>query len=38
MPNRAAQRFYRREGFVEVGTEPPAPPDTVPVIRMEWRA
>lgn len=38
VPNRDAQRFYRREGFVEKGTEPPTPPDTVPVIRMEWRA
>lgn len=38
VPNEAAQRFYRREGFVDVGTEPPVPPDTVPVIRMEWRA
>ncbi len=38
VPNRAAQRFYRREGFVETGREPPTPPDTVPVIRMEWRA
>ncbi len=38
VPNVDAQRFYRREGFVETGTEPPVPPDTVPVIRMEWRA
>ena len=38
VPNRDAQRFYRREGFVDAGTEPPTPPDTVPVIRMEWRA
>ncbi|KIC42444.1 GNAT family acetyltransferase [Ruegeria sp. ANG-R] len=38
VPNVRAQRFYRREGFVETGTEPPTPPDTVPVIRMEWRA
>ncbi|MGV6805374.1 MAG: N-acetyltransferase family protein [Ruegeria sp.] len=37
-PNEAAQRFYRREGFVEVGAEPAVPPETVPVIRMEWRA
>ncbi len=37
-PNKAAQRFYRREGFVEAGTEPPVPPETLPVIRMEWRA
>ncbi len=38
VPNVDAQRFYRREGFVETGREPPVPPDTVPVIRMEWRA
>ena len=38
VPNLGAQRFYRREGFIETGTEPPTPPDTVPVIRMEWRA
>ncbi len=37
VPNRDAQRFYRREGFTEIGTEPPTPPETVPVIRMEWR-
>ncbi|MTH99525.1 GNAT family N-acetyltransferase [Roseibium sp. RKSG952] len=37
-PNIAAQRFYRREGFVVTGTEPPTPPETLPVIRMEWRA
>ncbi|MEX0276407.1 MAG: N-acetyltransferase family protein [Ruegeria sp.] len=37
-PNRLAQKFYRREGFVATGTEPPVPPETLPVIRMEWRA
>lgn len=37
-PNKAAQRFYRREGFVETGTESPVPPETIPVIRMEWHA
>jgi len=37
-PNLAAQKFYRREGFVATGTEPPTPPETLPVIRMEWRA
>lgn len=37
-PNKAAQRFYRREGFVETGTEAPVPPETLPIIRMEWRA
>ncbi|MEM6659088.1 MAG: GNAT family N-acetyltransferase [Pseudomonadota bacterium] len=38
VPNTAAQRFYTREGFVIAGTEPPTPPETLPVIRMEWRA
>ncbi|WP_240778571.1 GNAT family N-acetyltransferase [Salipiger aestuarii] len=39
VPNEAAQRFYRREGFVQVGQAlPPEPPETVPEIRMEWRA
>ncbi len=38
VPNTSAQKFYRREGFMAMGTEPPIPPDTVPVIRMEWRA
>lgn len=37
-PNRAAQRFYRREGFEVTAEEPPVPPDTIPVFRMEWRA
>ncbi len=37
-PNVDAQRFYRREGFIETGREPPVPPDMVPVIRMEWQA
>ncbi|MEX0367711.1 MAG: N-acetyltransferase family protein [Ruegeria sp.] len=37
-PNRDAQRFYRREGFVEAGYLPPEPPETLPVIRMEWHA
>ena len=37
-PNTAAQRFYRREGFEVTAEEPPVPPDTVPVLRMEWRA
>ncbi len=36
-PNEAAQRFYRREGFVEVSRHAPEPPNTVPEIRMEWR-
>lgn len=38
VPNTAAQRFYRREGFDLVAEEPPVPPDTVPVYRMEWHA
>lgn len=37
VPNDAAQRFYRREGFVEVSRHAPTPPDTVPELRMEWR-
>lgn len=37
-PNQAAQRFYRREGFEVTAEEPPVPPDTVPVYRMEWHA
>ncbi|WP_424830839.1 GNAT family N-acetyltransferase [Ruegeria sp.] len=37
-PNKAAQKFYRREGFVAVGTEAATPPETIPVIKMEWRA
>ena len=35
--NTGAQRFYRREGFEVTREEPPVPPDTVPVYRMEWR-
>ena len=39
VPNLRAQAFYRREGFVQVGGEiTPEPPDTVPELRMEWRA
>ncbi|WP_120635175.1 GNAT family N-acetyltransferase [Ruegeria sp. EL01] len=37
-PNKSAQKFYRREGFKVTGTEPPTPPETLPVVRMEWRA
>ncbi|WP_235962767.1 GNAT family N-acetyltransferase [Ruegeria haliotis] len=37
-PNKAAQKFYRREGFTVVGSEPPTPPETLPVVRMEWRS
>jgi ribosomal protein S18 acetylase RimI-like enzyme len=38
VPNAAAQRFYRREGFVETGRAEPELPETVPEIIMEWRA
>jgi GNAT superfamily N-acetyltransferase len=38
VPNVGAQRFYRREGFVETGRVDPEPPETVPEIVMEWRA
>ncbi len=36
--NDNAQRFYKREGFVDVGSFPVEPPNTLPEIRMEWRA
>ena len=36
-PNLAAQRFYAREGFVEVSRHDPEPPETVREIRLEWR-
>ncbi|MFC4731788.1 GNAT family N-acetyltransferase [Salipiger abyssi] len=36
-PNLRAQKFYRREGFRQVGGEiAPEPPETVPELRMEW--
>jgi len=38
MPNVEAQRFYKREGFVEAGVEPLMPPEIIPILRMEWRA
>ncbi|WP_171098513.1 GNAT family N-acetyltransferase [Ruegeria sp. HKCCD7255] len=38
IPNTSAQRFYLREGFEVTAEEPPVPPDTVPVYRMEWHA
>jgi hypothetical protein len=38
VPNLGAQRFYRREGFVETGRKEAEPPETVPEIVMEWRA
>lgn len=36
-PNLAAQKFYKREGFVEISNEGAEPSNTVPEIRMEWR-
>ncbi len=36
-PNLAAQKFYKREGFVEVSNETAEPKTTVPELRMEWR-
>lgn len=36
MPNRAAHRFYEREGFVAVERDMPGT-DGVPEQRMEWR-
>ncbi len=36
VPNERAQRFYKREGFVEVDRFIPKPPDTVEEVRMEW--
>ena len=35
-PNLKAQRFYKREGFVEVSNEGAEPSSTVPELRMEW--
>lgn len=37
-PNLSAQKFYKREGFVEVSRHDAEPPNTVREIRMEWRA
>ncbi|MEP3055835.1 GNAT family N-acetyltransferase [Ascidiaceihabitans sp.] len=37
-PNEAAQRFYAREGFVEVERKEEGRGDGVPELRMEWRA
>ncbi len=34
--NEAAQRFYRREGFVGAGAVDPEPPHELPELRMEW--
>ncbi|GAA6179619.1 hypothetical protein NBRC116594_10570 [Shimia sp. NS0008-38b] len=36
-PNLRAQKFYKREGFVEVSRHDAEPPNTVREIRMEWR-
>ncbi|WP_372573041.1 GNAT family N-acetyltransferase [Ruegeria jejuensis] len=36
VPNRHAERFYRREGFVEVARLAPEPPDMLTMIKMEW--
>ncbi|WP_293443213.1 GNAT family N-acetyltransferase [Planktotalea sp.] len=36
-PNLAAQKFYKREGFVEVSNEGAEPSNNVPELRMEWR-
>ena len=36
-PNLAAQKFYKREGFVEISNEGAEPSNIVPEIRMEWR-
>ncbi len=36
-PNRAAHKFYKRAGFVEVSNEGAEPANGVPELRMEWR-
>lgn len=36
--NLEAQRFYKREGFVEAGPYAAGPPDQLPEVRMEWQA
>ena len=36
-PNEVAQRFYRREGFIEVSRHAPEPPEVTREVRMEWR-
>ncbi|WP_241482266.1 GNAT family N-acetyltransferase [Leisingera sp. ANG-Vp] len=35
--NLPAQRFYKREGFVEAGPYDAGPPNQLPEIRMEWQ-
>ncbi|MEP2531907.1 GNAT family N-acetyltransferase [Shimia sp.] len=37
-PNEAAQKFYRREGFVKVSRHAPEPPNVLHELRMEWSA
>ena len=36
VPNEAAQKFYKREGFVEISNEGAEPSNIMPEIRMEW--
>ena len=38
VPNEAAQRFYRREGFIEIGRHPAETPGAPDEVQMEWRA
>ncbi|KNG93464.1 GNAT family N-acetyltransferase [Pseudaestuariivita atlantica] len=35
-PNLRAQKFYAREGFVEVSRHDPEPPEVVREVRFEW--
>ena len=37
-PNDQAQKFYAREGFVEVSRYMPEPPEMVRHVELEWRA
>ena len=36
VPNEAAQKFYKREGFVEISNEGAEPSNIMPEIRMAW--
>ena len=36
VPNKAAQKFYKREGFVPVKEFDPDPPSNIRELRMEW--
>lgn len=36
LPNKAAQKFYKREGFVPVKEFDPDPPSNIRELRMEW--